>query len=118
MPQLKISRTHSFSLDEATKKLRELMGFVEADLARFVDKIKWASDGRSADVRGSLFKGRFSVDAAALTIELDVSVLATLFMDKIRTRIEATLDQHFVAADAETLPPERRADWAGSETGR
>ena len=92
-------------MDEATRRLRELMTFVQSDLARFVDKVEWAPDGRSAEVRGSLVKGRFVVDGSALNIELNVSVLATLFMDKIRTRIAATLDQHFVAPSTSAATP-------------
>ncbi|MBI3071614.1 MAG: polyhydroxyalkanoic acid system family protein [Deltaproteobacteria bacterium] len=98
MPNLKLSRPHSFPLDEAAGKLRSLMDFVQSDLARFIDKVEWAPDGRSARVRGALFKGRFAINSTALNIELNVSILATLFMEKIRTRIESTLDQHFSPA--------------------
>jgi hypothetical protein len=108
MPSLHLSRPHSFSLDEAAQKLRALMKTVQVDLARFIDNVEWAKDGRSANVRGGLFKGRFVVDAKTLNVELNVSVLATLFMDKIRTRIESTLDEHFVATKGPTAPPPPR----------
>lgn len=96
MPQLTLSRAHAFSPDEASTRLRHLLAVVQSDLARFVDRIEWAPDGRSAKVRGPMFKGRFAVEGGVLRVELDVSVLATLFMEKIRTRIESTLDLHFL----------------------
>ena len=97
MPRINMSRPHPFTADEAAARLKELIDVVKVDLARYVDKITWAPNGRSVDVKGPLFKGRFEVDSSALNIVLDISVLAALFAEKIRTRIESTLNENFVA---------------------
>ena len=95
MPKLQISKSHQLSLEEAKVRVRKLVEDAFGQYQRHINTIDWASDGCSARVKGSLFKGTFQVTASAVDVNLDFSFLASPFMGKIRTRIEERVNNGF-----------------------
>lgn len=102
MPKVHIARSHQYAADDAMTRIHALLAKVEHDLARYVHSVTWDATGRAASVRGTMFSGRFQVDDQHIVVDLDVSILAGLFANKIRVRIEEKLDEHFASLRAGT----------------
>ena len=93
MASIEIRKQHGTTADDASRRSRELLaGFAEKrqDLVR---EIRWAPDGRSAEVFGKGFSGRCRVDDAAVHVQIDLKLIARPF----KSRIAASLNRRFDA---------------------
>jgi hypothetical protein len=95
MAKLNFNRRHGLTIDDAKTKITGLVDDFKADYAKFLDGVAWAPDGRSAKAKGTGFVANFSVDASQVSIDIDLSLPASLIKSKIETRVGERLDRVF-----------------------
>lgn len=95
VPKLNFSRPHALSPAEAKTKVEALVEDFKSQYSHLLNKVTWASDGMSATAEGRGFTSKFKVDTRTVTVEIDLSLLATPLKGKIETRVNDRLDAAF-----------------------
>jgi len=95
MPKVNVSKAHNTTLDEAIAKTREFVAAFHAKNAALISEIKWAPDGRSANRKGSMFTGCFTVDEQKVNCLIDLSFMASAFKGTVEEKLKRQLDKAF-----------------------
>ncbi|MDX9721187.1 MAG: polyhydroxyalkanoic acid system family protein [Myxococcota bacterium] len=95
MPKIARERSHTLSMDEAKQKVQKIVEDVKQSYPSLVDSISWNADQTAAKVKGKMFSGDFEVSASKVKIHIDLSFLATPFLGKVESRIDAKIIEYF-----------------------
>ncbi len=95
VPKLNFSRPHTLAPADAKTKVEALVDDFKSQYSHLLNKVTWASDGMSATAEGRGFTSKFKVDARTVTVEIDLSFIATPLKGKIETRVNDRLDATF-----------------------
>lgn len=95
MADISKSHKHGLSLDEAKAKTEQIVTDVKSEFPSLVDSIDWNSDKTSAKVKGKAFEGDFRVDESAVSIDINLKMLAKPFKGKIEEKISSRISRYF-----------------------
>ena len=96
MADISMSRDHSFGLDGATEKLRNLLKGFQERKPDLVKDVAWS--GNSAVASGKFFKGTFTVSDANVNVDIDlIGFAAKMAKGMVREQISKQLDREFPA---------------------
>ncbi|MFT5429560.1 MAG: putative polyhydroxyalkanoate system protein [Myxococcota bacterium] len=95
MPKIKITKKHSVPMDQAEARVKKIVEDFTANFARIVKRVDWADDGRSATAKGKGFTGQFGVSESEVSVDIDLSFMATPFKSRVETEITQTLNSAF-----------------------
>lgn len=86
----KIEKTikHHMSLDSAKSKAEGLVAMLEEKYPSILSDVEWNEDKTSANVKGKMFSGNFSVNETDLAINIELGFLASPFKGKIESELD------------------------------
>ena len=83
MADIGLRHAHSLGLDKAKELTRKITTDVQSEFPSLVSSIDWNGDGTVAKLKGKAFSGTFKVEAAAMSIDVDLAFLAKPFKGKV-----------------------------------
>ncbi|MCA9522144.1 MAG: polyhydroxyalkanoic acid system family protein [Myxococcales bacterium] len=95
MPKIDILHPHTLPLDEAKQKVRALVEGVVQDYPKLNISVDWNPSGLEAKATGRMFKGRFLLDESRVTVNIDLSLLASPLTDRVTNKIRERLSDSF-----------------------
>lgn len=95
MADISKKHMHGLSLDEAKAKTEQIVADVKSEFPSLVDSIDWNADKTRAKVKGKAFEGDFGVDQSAVSIDINLKMLAKPFKGKIEEKIESRIARYF-----------------------
>jgi hypothetical protein len=95
MATIEIRFTHGTTLDDASKRARLLMQQFVQDRAELVKELRWPEGATTGSMDGRGFDGKFSVNAAEVRIDIDLSLLTRPFKAKVESRLLEKLAAEF-----------------------
>ena len=95
VPKLKIVKAHSVSLEEAAKRIKVLVADVAGDYPKLINTVTWSDDGLAANAKGTGFHGEFQVDERQISVNINLSFIATPFKGRVETGVTKKLAAAF-----------------------
>ena len=86
---------HGRPIDEATDKLRTVVGEAQSKMGRMINQVSWGADGRSVRLLGTGFNFDLRVVAEQVHVEGDVAILGGLFGGKIAEGLKRIVGERF-----------------------
>jgi hypothetical protein len=96
MADLEFRRSHSAPIEDAVRRIHDVIDDFTARYSNHVDRVEWSDDGRSASANGKRFRARFAVDETQVHITVELfGVIARVLKPKVTQKITEQLDKHF-----------------------
>lgn len=95
MADISVKQAHGLSLEDAQSKIDQVVTDIQEEFSSLVNSIDWNSEKTQAKVKGKGFSGDFSVDEENVGIDIDLSLFAKPFKDKVQAKIEERMGEYF-----------------------
>jgi putative polyhydroxyalkanoate system protein len=94
MASLNMVRPHGgSSLEEGKARVEGLLEKMKGKLEQHIDSIAWNADRTQATLKGRHVNGTFRVDEKNVSVDLKLSMAASLIKGKIESRIDQALQE-------------------------
>jgi hypothetical protein len=96
MADIRVVRSHPYTLDDAKQRLHRLIEKFSQEKARLVSEHTWSADGATCNAGGKYFKGVFAVDERELRVEIDlVGFAARMAKPMVVRQVEEAIASDF-----------------------
>lgn len=80
-------------LEAAKTKIAEILDNIQKDYGKFISEIKWNDDKTSADVKGKMFSGKFTVSEEKIHVQVELGLLASAMKGTIEENIAKEIEK-------------------------